>query len=414
MKFSPLPIALLATVPSVFAQNLTFLTGLLQTLQNAGLTQLASVGTQLNSTTTGQYLLAAISTGDPYVLFAPTDDAFSNAPSNVTSDLSNLFAYHLVSGNFSDVATNYPNVTLGRTLLNDTNVVQLEGNKSQVLAWAVRSDGKTHILNQANESVVTNMISYGNLTINVISNVLSYPQSFVNTVPTDNSSLTALQSTLNGVNVPYYNASTSQTSDTSILTIINSSLHGFTLFAPNSSALESMMDSLQSLESNTTLLQIILNNHLINGTSVYSSELVGQNYTSAAGENLAFSINATGQYITSGNTTAHIIQPDVLLSNGVVHVIDRVLLNTNSDASAASSAVASATSAAAHSTTETQPIGFSQTATLVSHSGASHGAKASGSKSSAPSIFGGPDMLQIITMGMTIVGVLVGGLLTVA
>lgn len=77
---------------------------------------------------------------------------------------------------------------------------------------------------------------------------------------------------------------------------------------------------------------------LINGTSVYSPELVGQSFVSAAGEALTFAINETGQYVTSGNTTAQIVQPDVLLRNGVVHVIDRVLFNTEENASAASSA----------------------------------------------------------------------------
>jgi len=43
----------------------------------------------------------------------------------------------------------FPNVTLGRTLLNDTDIVHLEGNKSQVLAWTRSGDnGNVTILNQ--------------------------------------------------------------------------------------------------------------------------------------------------------------------------------------------------------------------------------------------------------------------------
>ena len=77
---------------------------------------------------------------------------------------------------------------------------------------------------------------------------------------------------------------------------------------------------------------------MINGSTVYSPLLTGQNYTSAAGEPLSFALNATGHYVTSGNVTARIVQPDVLLPNGVIHVVDRVLVNTESDAGAASSA----------------------------------------------------------------------------
>ena len=71
---------------------------------------------------------------------------------------------------------------------------------------------------------------------------------------------------------------------------------------------------------------------------MYSPLLSGSNSsaTSAAGEPLSFALNATGHYVTSGNVTARIVQPDVLLPNGVIHVVDRVLVNTQSDAGAAS------------------------------------------------------------------------------
>ena len=77
---------------------------------------------------------------------------------------------------------------------------------------------------------------------------------------------------------------------------------------------------------------------MINATTVYSPSLIGQNFTSAGGQTLSVHINATGEYVTSGNVTALITQPDVLLTNGVLHVIDRVLLNTAFNENAATSA----------------------------------------------------------------------------
>lgn len=77
--------------------------------------------------------------------------AVNSAPSNITSDvdvLSSVIAYHVVQGNFTGISTTYPNTTVGRTLLNNSTLVQLEGNKSQAVAWAVRADGKTHVLGQ--------------------------------------------------------------------------------------------------------------------------------------------------------------------------------------------------------------------------------------------------------------------------
>ena len=46
----------------------------------------------------------------------------------------NVLAYDVVNGNFTLDITLPLNHTVGRTLLN-TSLVQLEGNKSQALAW---------------------------------------------------------------------------------------------------------------------------------------------------------------------------------------------------------------------------------------------------------------------------------------
>jgi uncharacterized surface protein with fasciclin (FAS1) repeats len=57
-------------------QNATYLSGLLQTLNNAGLTTLASAIGFANSTGTGNQLLANLSNQSKnYTLFAPNNDA---------------------------------------------------------------------------------------------------------------------------------------------------------------------------------------------------------------------------------------------------------------------------------------------------------------------------------------------------
>ncbi|OCH85619.1 FAS1 domain-containing protein [Obba rivulosa] len=419
MKSAFLSAALLVAAPSAWAQsqNLTFLTGLLTTLQSANLTSLISATSTFNSSGVGQGILGDLSSGSPFVLFAPSNEAFASAPSNVTSDsgrLTDVLAYHIVSGNFSNSATTYPNVTLGRTFLNDSEVVQLEGNKAQVVAWAIRADGHIHVLNQRNDSTVVNTTSFGNITINIVDHVLIPPESLQQTVPTENAttSLTQLNTFLGTVNVPFFNSTSNSSGSISAFNLLNSGLHGFTFFAPNDSAIFASQSNLTALASNTTALNNLFYNHLINDTTVYSPQLVGQNFTSAGGEPLTFSINATGQYVTSGNTTALITQPDVLLSNGVLHVIDRVLINTGFNSGAASSALASATSAAAQSTTESQPIGFSATASLSSGVSGS-GASASGSNSAAVGRFAGPGKAQMVALGATAVGVLMGALITV-
>ena len=74
MHFTLASSVLTALAASVAAQNVTFLTEVLQELQSLGLTSLANVSTVVNSTTTGQSLLSELGSG-PQTIFAPNNDA---------------------------------------------------------------------------------------------------------------------------------------------------------------------------------------------------------------------------------------------------------------------------------------------------------------------------------------------------
>jgi hypothetical protein len=89
-------------------------------------------------------------------------------------------------------------------------------------------------------------------------------------------------------------------------------------------------------------------NHLLNGTVIYSSQFpaseednkVGSskvtNVTTAGGNLLTFAYGKDGKVeITCGNVTAKIVQADNLLSNGVAHYIDAVIVNPTFNATAA-------------------------------------------------------------------------------
>ncbi|KAJ8495153.1 hypothetical protein ONZ51_g1853 [Trametes cubensis] len=402
MRFSTAASLLLAVAPAALAQDLT---GLLQALNSTGHSRLVSLATQLASTDVGKSVLSQLSSGSSFVLFAPTDSAFDSAPSNVTSDptlLADVVAYHIVQGNFTNSDTHYTNVTLGRTLLSDPTYVQLEGNKSQVVAW--------------NDPTVTNTTTAGNITIYTIDNVLSFPEPLSSTIPADNISLTGVETALRSVEVSTFNSTTNQSGTSSLFDVLDTQLHGFTFFAPNSSAVQEATNAISGLQSNTTALQTLFQNHIINGTTVYSPLLSSQNYTSAAGEPLHFILNGTGHYVTSGNVTAQIIQPDVLLPNGVIHVIDRVLVNTESDSGAASSAASSASSAATQSTSATAPIGFSATATLAGPNGSvqSSGSSSHSGNAAPGSMHTMPSVAQVVSVGMAVLGVVAGGAFVLA
>ncbi|KAI1785569.1 FAS1 domain-containing protein [Ganoderma leucocontextum] len=373
--------AVLASAPTVFGQNFTFLSGLLQTLTSTGHNQLASVAAKLNGTAAGQSVLSQLSNGSPFVLFAPTDNAL---PSNVTSDvdaLADVIAYHIASGNFTGVSTTYPNTTLGTTLLNDPKVVQLEASgQPQALAWAARDDGKVHVLNQFNDTTVSNTTTFGDITIYTIDQVLGFPGSLAETVALDNTSLALVTPLLRNVSAPLFNASTNATAPAALFDILNGGLHGFTFFAPNDAAITlALAGGLAGLASNQTAVQAVFQNHT-----------------------LSFTLNATGHYVSAGGATARIVQPDVLLANGVLHVIDAVLLNTASDAAAASSA---GVPAATHTASATGPIGFSATATA-----SNTGASASGTQKSngARGGKGGHNPKHIIKIALALAGALAG------
>jgi len=338
-------------------QNTTYINGLVQTLNNAGLTSLATSIQFANSTGPGNQVLSNLSDqGKNYTIFAPNNDAFSSAPGNINQDpnaLTNVIAYHVVSGHFSNV-TNYPNTTIGRTALADHSVVMLEGNKSQVVAWARRGDGQVHVLNQGRTSdpQILQLTSYQNLDIWIINGVSDYPGT-INSTFNSNDNLTGFADLARNTQVPIWDTADNTNKNASVAQVING-VRGLTLFVPSNQAASS---EIPQLSSNETRLWEIMRNHMINGTTVYSPSLANATYISAAGQYLQFSSNSSGKFVTSGSTTARIVQPDVLVKNGVIHIIDHVLVNDQVNEGAASSAFNSATEAAGHSSTETGPVG---------------------------------------------------------
>ncbi|PBK88355.1 FAS1 domain-containing protein [Armillaria gallica] len=358
-------LALLATALPALAWNNSsqYLTGLGQALQDAGLTTLGSQTGRLNNSAIGRVLLARLVLGN-YTLFAPDNEAFANATnsSSLSSD-DDLFAltilYHIVSGNFSPnndtnatlEAETYPNVTIGRTLLDDPSVVQLEGDKSQVLVWS-NIDGQIEMYNQPTSVSVQNSTVVENLLVNRINGVLIIPPNVSDVLAEQN--LTYLAGFLDSTTITSSNGS----NETITGLLDGDSVHGFTFFAPDNAAIELEGSSLTSVADNKTALLTILSNHIVNGTTIYSPSITAsENLTSAGGEPLTFTTNSSGTFVNSGESSARIIKTDILCKNGVLHMLDRVLINTETNPEAATSAYESATFIAASSTTETGPVG---------------------------------------------------------
>ncbi|WP_420399140.1 fasciclin domain-containing protein [Flagellimonas sp.] len=109
----------------------------------------------------------------------------------------------------------------------------------------------------------------------------------------------------------------------------------FTVFAPTNHAFMELLNALgfHSLsdfdtEDEVALLIKVLTYHVVAGTAAFSSDLSdGQHIETLQGENVGININGGTVHIedaTDSNTT--VVLPDVAASNGVVHVINKVLL----------------------------------------------------------------------------------------
>ncbi|KAF8841404.1 Fasciclin-domain-containing protein, partial [Paxillus ammoniavirescens] len=326
-------------------------------LNTNGLTQLASIATSLNGTAVGQGLLSQLPKGNK-TLFAPTNEALSALDPATASNntlLGDIVLYHVVSGDFVNETQTCPNVTIGRTLLNDSALVTLEGNKSQVLAWSKTENGSTIVLNQGSNVTTVNTTTYNNTEIIIVNSVLIPPPNMTDIFGNASYELSALSSVLQSVS--FKNGS-------SVLAEVTSA-RGITFFAPNNGGIQAAESTLTGLASNTTALAAVISNHIINGTSVYSPEITGNSsFVSAGGQKYAFSHNATGLFVSVGGSNAvQVVQTNVLAANGVIHIVNGVLVDTNTDPALASSAYASATAVAAQSATETGPVGLSPTPT---------------------------------------------------
>ncbi|CBQ69678.1 conserved hypothetical protein [Sporisorium reilianum SRZ2] len=331
----------------------TFAEGLLGALRANNLSRLAdAVGNN------SAMLLGALQGGNKTVL-APSNQAFQMLGDDVdTQTLVATIAYHVLNGSVSVNQLGTNNKTIAASALNASQYVQLPRNRSQVVVLSKQSGNNTAYvqLPTGNVSFALTMDGpqYQNIRVQPITRVLTIPGKTTDVA--EELGASQLAELLD-------NADLGDVLDASTVTV----------FAPTNEAIQQVAQTVQA----ATDMQraAVLLNHVVNGTVVYSTSLANTpSAISAAGNELRFIANSTGAFVTSGNVTARIVQSDYVARNGVVHVIDRVLLNTTQNTQAAASAFSSATAAAA-----------TQTAAPGVGSGSTSGAGASGTGSGSGS-----------------------------
>ena len=105
----------------------------------------------------------------------------------------------------------------------------------------------------------------------------------------------------------------------------------FTVFAPTNGAFQDLLDSNPAWTSLNDIpaatLEAVLLYHVIGSNNVRSTDLTDElSVASLQGSDLTFDLDAGAQIKTTSGQTVNIDLPDVQGTNGVVHVVDTVLL----------------------------------------------------------------------------------------
>lgn len=265
-------------------------------------------------------LVATLDTGGPYTVFAPTNAAFetfleANGYASIdevpVAALKEVLLNHVVSGavTSAQLTTGYVK-TLAKGAASSTNTLSMYINTTSgvVLNGGTANGGAT---------VTTADILADNGVIHVVNGVINLPTVVNHAVA--NPDFSILVQALTREDQPDF---------AGILS--GSASSPFTVFAPKNSAFASLLTEL-SLAGLGDVPQAILENtlkyHVVTDANVLSTNLTN-NMEVTTFQGGSFTVGLTGgAKITDANgRVSNIVATDVQASNGVVHVLDKVLL----------------------------------------------------------------------------------------
>jgi transforming growth factor-beta-induced protein len=236
----------------------------------------------------------------PFTVFAPTDAAFAAIQSDVDNllkpenkeQLIKVLKCHVVSGKL-----------LSKDLKDGLTLTTLDGEKLNV---SLMADGRFMV---GDVHITTPDVMTTNGVIHVVDKVIM-PQ---------------MAHKLNITTIASANAKTLSAALSAAG--LFETLQGdgpFTVFAPTDSAFSTIQKDVTKLlkPENKAQLAKVLSCHVVSGKLVAADLKDGQELTTIDGQKLKVSIK--NGFVMVGN--AHVIAPDVDASNGVIHVIDKVLM----------------------------------------------------------------------------------------
>lgn len=254
-------------------------------------------------------LAQTLSGTGPFTVFAPNNNAFqaagiSSSTINALSadQLKNILLYHTVAAKV--VAADVPAGPNAPVAAANGDTIYLTKNSNGVFVNGVQ--------------VIQADVAASNGVIHVINNVLMPPVGNLVVTAQSDTSFTYLVAAV-------LRASQGSTNVASVL----SGTGPFTVFAPTNAAFRNAgfptIASIQAADPNT--LATILTYHVIAGR-IFSSDLTnGAMPATLNGETVSINLSSGATVKGMKNTTAsNIIKTNIVASNGVVHVVDQVLL----------------------------------------------------------------------------------------
>lgn len=294
---------LLALASLAFAQNTPDLASALSSTP-----ELSTLAGVINST---QGVLSSLANLTDITILAPSNAAFEALGAEALASLSPesiaaILQYHVLNGTIraADITNTSAFVP---TKLDNPQFSNVTGGQ---VVEAIKRDNNVTIYSGllANSSVTTADVNFTGGVVHVIDRLLTLPVSAADTL------LAAELTSLRGALV-----------NASLVDTVNNTPN-LTIFAPTNEAFQNIGSALGTL--NTEQLTDILTYHVVaQGDSIgYSSNLEnGTTLTTVNGEELTIIIGDGGVFVNN----ARVVIADVLIANGVVHVIDEVLNPTN-------------------------------------------------------------------------------------
>ncbi|KAI4928395.1 uncharacterized protein J4E92_005881 [Alternaria infectoria] len=244
-------------------------------------------------------------------ILAPSNSAFGKIDNETLSSLTSneglltaLLQYHVLNGTFR--STDITNTsTFVPTALTNPMFTNVTGGQ---VVEAIAMDDSVMFYSGllANSTVTTADVNFTGGVIHIIDSVLTLPENTADTLSA--ADLVALRGAINATDL--------------FDTVDNTP--NITIFAPNNEAFQNIGSALGNLSTEDAAS--ILTYHVIAGTIGYSSTLEnGTNLTTANGEQLTITIGEGGIFVNN----ARVVASDILIANGVVHVIDEVLNPSN-------------------------------------------------------------------------------------